>query len=120
VPTRLRVLLPVALIFVWLGLSSAGGASFGQISSVSTNDQSRQLPASAEATKVQELQAEFRSDDVIPALVVYERDGGLTDADLAHIDEDGADFGELEGVLPFDSSRTIGSDTFLVRTLLAR
>ncbi|WP_411722125.1 MMPL family transporter, partial [Mycetocola sp.] len=110
VPTWLRVLLPVALILIWFGLFGAGGASFGQISSVSTNDQSQQLPASAEATRVQELQAEFTSDEVIPALVVYERDGGLTDADLARIDDDIANFGKLDGVLADDSSPAILSD----------
>jgi RND superfamily putative drug exporter len=110
VPTWLRVILPVALLLVWFGLFGAGGASFGKISSVSTNDQSQQLPASAEATKVQELQAGFRSDDVIPALVVYERNGGLTEADLSHIDEDIAAFGQLQGVLPDDSSPAIVSD----------
>lgn len=109
-PTWLRVLLPAALILVWFGLFGAGGASFGQISAVSTNDQSQQLPASAEATKVQELQAEFRSDDVIPALVVYERDGGLTDADRAHIDADIEAFGTIDGVLPDDSSPAIVSE----------
>lgn len=110
VPTWLRVLIPVALIFVWFGLFGAGGASFGQISAVSTNDQSQQLPASAEATKVQELQSEFRSDDVIPALVVYQRDGGLTDADLAQIDDDIAAFGDVDGVLAEDSSPAIASE----------
>ncbi|MET0933620.1 MAG: MMPL family transporter [Mycetocola sp.] len=110
VPTWLRVLLPVALILVWFGLFGAGGASFGQISAVSTNDQSQQLPASADATKVQELQADFRSDDVIPALVVYERDGGLTDADVAHIDDDIEAFGSIDGVLPDDSSPAILSE----------
>lgn len=109
-PTWLRVLLPVVLIVVWFGLFGAGGASFGQISAVSTNDQSQQLPASAEATKVQELQSGFRSDEVIPALVVYQRDGGLTDADLAHIDDDVAAFGDIGGVIAEDSSPAIVSD----------
>lgn len=109
-PTWLRVLIPVALILVWFGLFGAGGASFGQISAVSTNDQSQQLPASAEATKVQEKQAEFRDDDVIPAIVVFERDGGLTEADLTHIDDTVADFGEVDGVLPEQSSPAIESE----------
>ncbi|MET1052304.1 MAG: MMPL family transporter, partial [Mycetocola sp.] len=67
-------------------------------------------PASAEATKVQELQSEFRNDDVIPALVVYQRDGGLTDADLARIDDDIDRFGAIEGVLADESSPAIRSD----------
>ncbi|MFU8945676.1 MMPL family transporter [Mycetocola zhadangensis] len=110
VPVWLRVLIPAALILVWFGLFGAGGASFGQISAVSTNDQSQQLPASAEATKVQELQAEFRDDDVIPAIVVFERDGGLTDSDRSHIDDVVAEFGDIEGVLPDESSPAIASE----------
>ena len=109
-PTWLRVLIPVALILVWFGLFGAGGASFGQISAVSTNDQSQQLPASAEATKVQDLQAEFRDDDVIPAIVVFERNGGLTDADLTHIDKTVAAFGDVDGVLADESSPAILSE----------
>lgn len=109
-PLWLRVLIPAALILVWFGLFGAGGASFGQISAVSTNDQSQQLPASAEATQVQELQAEFRDDDVIPAIVVFERDGGLTDGDLTAIDEIVAEFGDVDGVLPDESSPAIPSE----------
>ncbi|WP_232528935.1 MMPL family transporter [Mycetocola zhujimingii] len=110
VPVWLRVLIPAALILVWFGLFGAGGASFGQISEVSTNDQSQQLPASAEATKVQDLQAEFRDDDVIPAIVVFERDGGLTETDLAEIDETVAEFADVDGVLADESSPPIVSD----------
>ncbi|GHD42864.1 MMPL family transporter [Mycetocola manganoxydans] len=110
VPVWLRVLIPVALILVWFGLFGAGGASFGQISAVSTNDQSQQLPASAEATKVQDLQADFRDDDVIPAIVVFERDGGLTESDLTAIDDRVAEFSDIEGVLADESSPAIESE----------
>nr|WP_308428559.1 MMPL family transporter [Mycetocola manganoxydans] len=109
-PVWLRVLIPVALILVWFGLFGAGGASFGQISAVSTNDQSQQLPASAEATKVQDLQADFRDDDVIPAIVVFERDGGLTESDLTAIDDRVAEFSDIEGVLADESSPAIESE----------
>lgn len=109
-PVWLRVLIPVALILVWFGLFGAGGASFGQISAVSTNDQSQQLPASAEATKVQDLQADFRDDDVIPAIVVFERDGGLTESDFTAIDDRVAEFSDIEGVLADESSPAIESE----------
>ena len=44
------------------------------------------LPADAEATRAGELAARFGDEGVVPAVVVYERDGGLTPADRAHIE----------------------------------
>src|SRR4029453_2742317 len=81
VPPWLRVLIPTVLILLWFGAFGAGGASFGALIDVVENDQSQFLPTDAEATRAQELQAEFRSADVIPAIVVYQRDGGLTTTD---------------------------------------
>jgi uncharacterized membrane protein YdfJ with MMPL/SSD domain len=92
VPTWLRVLIPTVLILLWFGAFGAGGASFGALSDVVENEQSQFLPAEAESTRVQDLQAEFRSADVIPAIVVYARDGGLTDEDTAAIEDDAAAF----------------------------
>ena len=60
VPTWLRVLLPTVLILVWFAAFGAGGASFGSLSDVVENDQAQFLPADAESTEVQELQAGFR------------------------------------------------------------
>lgn len=99
VPTWLRVLIPTVLILLWFGAFGAGGASFGALSDVVENEQSQFLPAEAESTRVQDLQAEFRSADVIPAIVVYARDGGLTDEDTAAIEDDAAAFAEVEGVV---------------------
>lgn len=93
-----RLLIPIALVLVWLGVAGVGGSAFSQISSVATNDQSQQLPASAEATKVQELQKQFRASDVIPAVLVYQRDSGLTDADRSFIASQLADLDGLKGV----------------------
>ncbi|HEY9499007.1 MAG TPA: MMPL family transporter [Terrimesophilobacter sp.] len=110
VPAWLRILIPVALVLVWLAAGAAGGSAFGRISSVASNDQAQFLPASAEATKVQELQAEFRDSDFIPAVVVYQRDGGLTEADRALIGDQSAAFGEISGVLADSVSPAIPSE----------
>jgi len=96
---RLRWLLPAALILVWLAVGGVGGPVFGLISEVQENDNSAFLPASAEATRVSELQAEFADADVIPALVVYERAGGITRADIAAAGEDAESFQDVPGVL---------------------
>lgn len=79
----LRIVLPALVIVVWLGIASVGGPFFGKISEVSTNDQTSFLPASADATKVQERSSEFRDESGAPAIIVLERDGGLTSTDLA-------------------------------------
>ncbi|HLR55517.1 MAG TPA: MMPL family transporter [Actinomycetales bacterium] len=81
VPSGLRVLIPLVLIAVWLGVGSAGGKMFSEINDVATNDRADQLPESAESTKVAEMQHAFRASDAIPAIMVLQRDGGLTDAD---------------------------------------
>ncbi|HZK58747.1 MAG TPA: MMPL family transporter, partial [Cryobacterium sp.] len=110
VPTWLRVLIPVVLILVWFGLFGAGGASFGRISQVATNDQVQQLPASANATRVQALQTEFRGTDALPGVLVYQRGAGLSQADQAEIDSQVADLAALDGVVSASVSPAILSD----------
>ncbi|MBF4616112.1 MMPL family transporter [Curtobacterium sp. VKM Ac-1376] len=81
-PRFLRIVVPALVIVVWLGIASVGGPFFGKVSEVSTNDQTSFLPASADATKVQERSSEFREESGAPAIVVLERDGGLSSSDL--------------------------------------
>jgi RND superfamily putative drug exporter len=110
VPTWLRVLIPVVLILVWFGLFGAGGASFGKISQVATNDQVQQLPASADATRVQALQTEFRGTDARPGVLVYQRGAGLSQADQAEIGRQVAELAALDGVVSASVSPAILSD----------
>ncbi|MET0954767.1 MAG: MMPL family transporter, partial [Cryobacterium sp.] len=110
VPLWLRILIPTALILVWFVMFGAGGASFGRISDVSTNDQVQQLPASADATKVQALQTEFRGDDVLPGVLIYERAGGLTESDQAAITAQVAELAALDGVVTESGSPAIFSE----------
>ncbi len=86
------------LILAWFAVFSAGGSSFSQVNSVAQNDQIEHLPASADATQVQKLQAAFRGDDVIPAVVVYQRVGGVTAADRTAIDAQLTKLQSLNGV----------------------
>ena len=108
VPVWLRALIPAALILAWLAAGAIGGPYFGKIGEVSSNDQTSYLPASSESTRVQDLQREFTDSDSIPAIVVYARSGGLTQADRDFADariqsvkdlrgvSDGVFFGALE------------------------
>jgi RND superfamily putative drug exporter len=68
-------------LVAWLAAAGVTGPMAGKLSSVQTNDSASFLPQSAESTEVAALQERFRSDDVVPALVVLERRAGLTPAD---------------------------------------
>ena len=64
------------------------GSLVGQLASVQKNDSAAFLPESSESTQVQRQAAQFVPADVLPAIVVYERQGGLNDADVTAIDAD--------------------------------
>ncbi|WP_138731841.1 MMPL family transporter [Modestobacter excelsi] len=85
----------VVLVF-WLLVAALAAPLAGRLTDEQVNDIAAWLPADAESTRALQLQTELGSDpDIIPAVVVYERDGGLTAADTAAIEEDVRLFGEL-------------------------
>ena len=82
-------------VLVLTGLMATFSA---KLTSVQNNEASSWLPESAESTKVLEELSQSVDPNDIPTLVVYHRDGGLTDADLAAMEEDGPAIAELDGV----------------------
>ncbi|HWS49990.1 MAG TPA: MMPL family transporter [Microbacterium sp.] len=109
-----RVLIPAALILLWLAGASFGGPLFGRIDEVSSNDQTTYLPESADATKVQALLGDFTESDAIPAIVVFTADSELsgsqldaiTDAVATAQDIDGVD-GDVSPALPSEDGRAV-------------
>ncbi|WNV88698.1 efflux RND transporter permease subunit [Umezawaea sp. Da 62-37] len=81
----LRWVLPALLVVVWLAVGGVGGPLQGKLSEVQKNDNASFLPASAEATEVADWQKRFADQESLPALVVFEREGGLTQEDLGAI-----------------------------------
>ena len=69
-----------------------------QLADVQNNEASSWLPESAESTRVLDELSESVDPNDIPTLVVYHRDGGLTEDDLAQIEEHGPQIAELDGV----------------------
>src|SRR3989440_10692457 len=88
-----RWLVPALVIVAWLVGGGALGPLSGRTSDVQKNDNSAFLPQSAESTKVQELIPRFTETQSAAGIVVYVRDGGLTDADKAKVLADKAAFG---------------------------
>ena len=56
-------------------------------------------PRRAESTQVSEELSDTVDPNNIPTLIVYSRDGGLTDDDLAAIEEQAAEIAEIDGVV---------------------
>jgi RND superfamily putative drug exporter len=86
------------VLVVWL-LVAAGSATFAaKLADVQNNEASSWLPESAESTRAFEKLEPFQDPNAIPTLVVYERDGGLTEDDLAAIEEHAAEFAAMDGL----------------------
>jgi len=98
-PARwIRIVAPLILVVIWLGVSSLGGPTFGKLSTVVNNDQASYLPASAESTQVQSDLKKFFPADTVPAIVVYARSTGLTSDDTRAVADRVTAFGALDGV----------------------
>ena len=83
------------VVAIWLIFVVVVGSLAGKLSGAERNDTKAWLPSNAESTKVIDLQAAFQSPNQIPAVVVYDRPGGLTTADLAKIAADSARLGSV-------------------------
>ncbi len=82
----LRTVVPALLIVGWLAAASIGGPYFGRVAEVSSNDATSYLPASADATVVQQRLGDFLGGDTLPAVVVFVADQGrLTGQELQTI-----------------------------------
>ncbi|MGW5522099.1 MMPL family transporter [Gordonia sp. NPDC003950] len=82
---RLRWLIPALLLLAWVIIGGITGPFAGKLSSVSTNDNSAFLPASAESTQVNDVLGQFQDTSEVPAIVVAERRSGVTDADREYL-----------------------------------
>jgi RND superfamily putative drug exporter len=99
-PSRwLRIGIPALLVLIWVVGGSIGGPYFGKVDEVSTNDQSSFLPQSAAATRVNERLADFLGDDSIPAVVVFEGEAPIDDAQRTALQAVSDDIAGFDGVL---------------------
>jgi putative drug exporter of the RND superfamily len=71
-----------------------------KLNGVEKNDAKSWLPASAESTKVVDVQSHFQSPNVYAGVVVYLRPSGLTAADRAKAAADARGFAGISGVVP--------------------
>src|SRR6188472_682287 len=73
----------IVVVLVFLGLASQAG----KLEGAQKNESSSWLPADAESVKALDAVKKFPGGELAPAVVVYERRGGLTAADKARISD---------------------------------
>src|SRR5262245_25772080 len=84
-----------AVLVAWLMVLVVAGPLAGRLKSAEKNDASASLPKNAESTRVLELAKKFTPSDTFPAVVVYERPGGVTPADQAKVVGDVRRYGRI-------------------------
>ncbi|MEV4625325.1 MMPL family transporter [Micromonospora sp. NPDC049523] len=92
-------LVAVAVVLGWLAITGFAAPFSGRLDDVATNDNAAFLPADAEATHADRLAIGFIDRQTTPALVVYERTSGITDADRQRVAADAARFAQVDGVI---------------------
>ncbi len=86
------------VLVAWLVVVGVSSTFAAKLADVQNNEASSWLPASAESTKALEKLGPFQDPNAIPTIVVYEREGGLTQDDLAAATAQVEELAALEGV----------------------
>src|SRR5262245_45500164 len=76
------------ILVAWIVVVAAVSPLAAKLGDVEKNDAAAWLPGNAESLAIANLQKQFSNGETSPAVVVYHRDGGLTDADRAKIEAD--------------------------------
>jgi RND superfamily putative drug exporter len=103
----------VFLIWVIGIFIAAGPANLpGKFADAENNESTSFLPGDAESTKALTATEELQGGELAPAVIVYERDSGLTPADFAKIREDAARMTEerFPGVVPDGATAAAGGE----------
>ncbi len=95
------------VVLFWIGAFAALGSFAGKLTEVQNNEASSWLPANAESTRALDRLAPFQDPNAIPTTVVYEKESGLTEQDLAALQAQAAELqamddvaGEVVGPIP--------------------
>ncbi|MFJ5966677.1 MMPL family transporter [Streptomyces sp. NPDC093060] len=90
----------------------------GKLGDVEQNDNSAWLPGNAESTGVVGRAEKFRLADTLPAIVVYDRPGGVTPADMAKARADAEAFKGIRNVVGQPQGPVRAQDGKAVQTVV--
>jgi RND superfamily putative drug exporter len=112
------------VLVTWIVIMVASSGFAQKLAEVQNNEAASWLPASAESTKALDKLAPFQDQNDIPTTLVYYRDGGLTQDDLAAIRAQVPKIQAMDGVVgevrPPDPSipMTISTDGDVAQTVV--
>src|SRR3712207_5543015 len=100
------------VFFLWLAVMFGSLAANlpGKFSDAENNESTSFLPGDAESTKALEITERLNEGDVAPTVVVYRRDGGLTEADRAKIASDTSELNRI--TRQYENTTPFGRPTF--------
>ncbi|WUH92879.1 MMPL family transporter [Streptomyces sp. NBC_00433] len=87
------------VIAIWAVLLVPAMMFAGKLTGAEQNDNSAWLPGNAESTAVVQRAEKLMPTDTVPAIVVYDRAGGVTDADMAKAQADAKAFLDIDNVV---------------------
>jgi len=99
------------IIGIWVVLFAGCGVFALQLKDAQENDIAAWLPAEAESTRAIDATSKFFPPNQVPTVVIYHRDGGITEADKAAIAANAADFTSIDDVLGIEQAA--GNDSVL-------
>jgi RND superfamily putative drug exporter len=90
----------------------------GRLGDVEQNDNSAWLPGNAESTKVVDRAEKFQHADTLPAIVIYDRPGGVTPADTAKARADAEAFKGVDNVAGQPQGPSVARDGKAIQTVV--
>ena len=108
--SRRRWILPLVVIVLWLFVGGPMGSFAGKLAEVQENDNAAYLPQSTESTEALNTLLEFQAEETFPTTIVFERAGGLTEADQAAIAAYAGDLAKVKDVIEGGVSAPIPSE----------
>ncbi|MFC7549625.1 MMPL family transporter [Plantactinospora sp. GCM10030261] len=106
------------IVALWIALLIPAAMVAGQLGDVEENDNSAWLPGNAESTEVIDRAGKFQTADTVPAIVVYDRPGGVTDADMAEARADADGFTAIDGVVGQAQGPVLSEDGAAIQTVV--
>src|SRR4051812_2446498 len=106
------------VLAAWVVIFGVAGMFAQKLTDVQDNEASSWLPASAESTKALGELAPFQDQNDIPTTVVYHRDGGLTQEDLAAIQGQVPQIQDMNGVQGAVVGPVVSEDGVVAQTLV--
>ncbi|MEU0831162.1 MMPL family transporter [Streptomyces sp. NPDC005969] len=106
------------ILALWVALLVPALMLAGKLGDVEENDNSAWLPSNAESTKVVDRAEKFQPADTLPAIVVYDRPEGITDADMAKARADAEAFKGIANVVGQPQGPSKAQDGKAIQTVV--